>query len=317
MQDSRIARRAVQVASVVTLFASLAPALVGAQVVQAGSPRNAPTAGGRDSVVARDSVATDSAAAPQAAPAPIRLRAPGIFSLRDAALAVGFTAGAVALFPVDDQVTRWMRATPQQENGLLKGTMAGAEAGVEVGAQVVSGGLYLAGLVTRNRTIADMGLHSLAAVLVSSQATQLLKNSFGRARPYATGDSVAHDFEWGGGFKAGTDRRSFPSGHTSHAFAFATAMSHEINRAWPRAGKVASPLLYAGATAAGVARIYHDKHWASDVVLGAGVGVLSARTTLRFLHGRPNNLLDRVLLHTTIAPNPQGGVTAAISLPTP
>jgi membrane-associated phospholipid phosphatase len=152
---------------------------------------------------------------------------------------------------------------------------------------------------------------------VSSQATQLLKNSFGRARPYATGDSLAHDFDWGAGFSAGTDRRSFPSGHTSHAFAFATAMSHEINRAWPRAGKVASPLLYAGATAAGLARVYHDKHWASDVALGAGVGILSARTTLRFLHGRPNNLLDRVLLRTTVTPNANGGAIVGVSIPAP
>lgn len=316
MQDSRIARRAFQVASVVTLFAStLVPALAGAQIVQAGAPRAANGNAARDST-ARDSVAADSAAAPQSTAPAIR-RPPAILNLKDVALAAGFTAGAVALFPLDQRFTRWMRATPQQENGFLSGTMAGAEAGLEVGAQVVSGGLYVAGLVTRNRTLADMGFHSLAAVLVSQQTTALLKNTFGRARPYASGDSVAHDFQWGGGFSDGTDRRSFPSGHTSHAFAFATAMSHEINRAWPRAGKVASPMLYAGATAVGLARVYHDKHWASDVALGAGIGILSARTTLRFLHARPNNFLDRIAFIPTVVPNANGGANIGVAIPTP
>ena len=34
---------------------------------------------------------------------------------------------------------------------------------------------------------------------------------------------------------------------------------------------------YTVATAIGVARIYNDRHWASDVVAGAGFGVLSAK----------------------------------------
>ena len=71
----------------------------------------------------------------------------------------------------------------------------------------------------------------------------------------------------------GTDRQSFPSGHTETAFVAAEFLHQEFKdqSVWISVGG------YTAATVVGVARIYHDKHWVSDVITGAGVGILSTK----------------------------------------
>ncbi|HYD53903.1 MAG TPA: phosphatase PAP2 family protein [Gemmatimonadaceae bacterium] len=302
--------RAVRALPSLTLVLALAaPALASAQEIrQAGSAVGEPVALSDSSVNARG-------AAEPARP-DLRVRPPAIFKKRDLAMVGSFSAGALALMPLDRSIARWSRDPQRQGHDALRTAMEGIETGFELGPLVAGAGLWATGLATRNRTVADMGFHTLAVLGVNQQVTHLLKGAFGRSRPYVTGDSTSTDWRWGSGFREGTDRRSFPSGHTSQAFAFATVMSHEISRTWPRAGKVVTPILYAGAAGAGYARVYHDKHWASDVALGAAVGMLSANATLRFLHGRPNNWLDRVALNTRIVPDGRGGTTVAVSLPT-
>lgn len=65
-------------------------------------------------------------------------------------------------------------------------------------------------------------------------------------------------------------RNSFPSGHTATAFCGAELVRQEYGTWYGVAA-------YTVATAVGVARMYNDRHWFSDVVAGAGFGVLSAR----------------------------------------
>lgn len=301
------ARSSHRVRSVALALSLLSPALLSAQEIQqAGRP------------LADSAQVTDSAAAKAAeAAVKIPIRPPSIFSKKDLAITAGFTAGALALMPLDRSIAEWSRAPRQQENGALKGAMAGIERVYEAGPVVAGASLWALGLATRNRPVAEMGFHTLAAVAVNQQVTTVLKGAFGRTRPYAAGDSLSHDWNWGQGFSGGGERRSFPSGHTSNAFAFATVLSHEISQNWPKAGRIATPLLYAGAAGAAYARVYHDKHWASDVAVGAAIGIVSARSTLRFLHGRPNNWFDRLGLNASIVPDGRGGGTLAVSIPVP
>lgn len=63
---------------------------------------------------------------------------------------------------------------------------------------------------------------------------------------------------------------SFPSGHTATAFMGAELMRIEYG-GWYGIGA------YAVATGIGFLRMYNGRHWLSDVVAGAGVGILSAR----------------------------------------
>jgi PAP2 superfamily len=67
----------------------------------------------------------------------------------------------------------------------------------------------------------------------------------------------------------GSDNQSFPSAHTAMVFAYATVLDKELKNTW------ISIAGYTIATATGSMRIFNDKHWFSDVLVGAGIGMLS------------------------------------------
>ena len=66
---------------------------------------------------------------------------------------------------------------------------------------------------------------------------------------------------------------SFPSGHTATAFMTAEFMRMEYRNVSPWYGVYG----YVAATATGVLRMYNNRHWLSDVVAGAGIGILSTQ----------------------------------------
>ena len=66
---------------------------------------------------------------------------------------------------------------------------------------------------------------------------------------------------------------SFPSGHTTTAFAAAEFLRQEYKDVSPWYGIAG----YTAATATGILRMYNNKHWVSDVVAGAGFGILSTK----------------------------------------
>ena len=101
----------------------------------------------------------------------------------------------------------------------------------------------------------------------------VLRGAVGRARPPGSpGD--AHHYSPGHGFLDGA-RASFPSGHTSAAFAAATVLMRELDVAHPRARLVVGPLLLGSATFVGFSRVYDKQHWPSDVVVGAALGSIT------------------------------------------
>src|SRR5450631_657400 len=71
----------------------------------------------------------------------------------------------------------------------------------------------------------------------------------------------------------GSAYTSFPSGHTAEAFANAEFMRLEYKDVSPWYGVAG----YAMATTTGLLRLYNNKHWVSDVVAGAGIGIASTR----------------------------------------
>jgi membrane-associated phospholipid phosphatase len=229
-----------------------------------------------------------------AVPQPTLRSRPPVFTRRDLGLLLALGTTAAALLPADARIARELRGPGPQSSGFLRGAADGAELLGSPGALVVGGSFYAVGIVARQRSLADIGWHTLEALILSGQTTNLLKGVFGRARPYAA-DGDARDFDWGSGF-GDSDRRSFPSGHTSMAFTLASVLAEETSHRWPRAHRFVAPVAYATATSVGLARMYHDKHWASDVALGAAIGTLSGRLIVRWAHGRPRNWIDRVVL---------------------
>lgn len=69
----------------------------------------------------------------------------------------------------------------------------------------------------------------------------------------------------------GSNNHSFPSGHTATAFMTATMLTKEYGHKSPWIGIGA----YATASATGLMRMANNKHWLSDVLTGAGIGILS------------------------------------------
>lgn len=67
----------------------------------------------------------------------------------------------------------------------------------------------------------------------------------------------------------GYGNNSFPSGHTDFSFTNAELVRMEYGWAWGAGA-------YAIATTVGIMRIYNNWHWASDVLFGAGIGILCA-----------------------------------------
>jgi membrane-associated phospholipid phosphatase len=114
----------------------------------------------------------------------------------------------------------------------------------------------------------------------------------GRVRPAARGcqDDPSYSDKCG---KAADLNSSFLSGHTSLAFASAGLMCAHHQNLELYGGGVADVLACLGAlsaaSTAGVLRVMSDNHYASDVLLGMGVGLLGGYglpTLLHYSHGR-------------------------------
>lgn len=75
----------------------------------------------------------------------------------------------------------------------------------------------------------------------------------------------------------GTTRNSFPSGHTATAFMNATFLHKEYGHVNP----LYSVLGYSMSTYTGISRSLNNRHWLSDILAGAGIGILS--TELSYL----------------------------------
>jgi membrane-associated phospholipid phosphatase len=79
---------------------------------------------------------------------------------------------------------------------------------------------------------------------------------------------------------------SFPSGHTAQAFMAATWLHKEYGHKsvwYSIAG-------YTMATAVGTCRMMSNRHWASDVLVGAGIGVLSTNMVYLFHKHRKHDV---------------------------
>ncbi len=135
------------------------------------------------------------------------------------------------------------------------GKVGGTAGGFPVMASVTVG-LFAAGQFSGPGTFRAATYDIAQAVIVDNVYTTVAKHAFQRTRP------------------DGSDKLSFPSGHTSSAFAMATVAHHHFGpRVWIPA--------YLAAGAIGVSRIQSNKHNLSDVLAGATLGYIVGRTVVR------------------------------------
>ena len=234
------------------------------------------------------------------------------FDASDAVLLGGFTVATIAAAPADRWVTRQLQDEARQANRTLsRGATAFRVFGYP-GTLVTSGLIYAAGIASGNRRTEDLGLHALESGIVAVTITSATKIIAGRARPDVSKDN-ARNFKLFRGWH-NDNYQSFPSGHTTAAFAFASVISAESSHWWPDSRWVVGPVLYGAATLTGVSRIYNNRHWASDVLAGAAVGTLTGIKVFRYQHSHPDNWLDRKLLRAGVSVSNTGLVMPVLSV---
>ena len=228
---------------------------------------------------------------------------------------LALTAGVAALAQRGDAaVRREVRGAEAQESGALGaladvGNSWGQPGVVLVGAAMWGGGLY-----ARNATVATVGLRALESITVSSVVTKVLKGTFGRARPRVS-PTDAWDVELGRGFRSGRgDYESFPSGHSTAAFAFAAAVTSEVVRRAPRHARLVGATTFTMAAFTAYARMHRDAHWLSDVAMGAGIGTVSGWAVTRWHATRPENRVDRILLEPMLTRSLSGTTHVGVTL---
>ena len=233
------------------------------------------------------------------APQPARSDAP-LFTHRDA-VAVGLaTALTFAVTTLDRPIAEsisdpggWI-----QQNGFLGARAKNFNVVNEQSLTLAGLALYGVGRLSRSPTMADMSFHVAEAVATASIISQIIRLPVGRERPIVNGNSGSRPFVFKP-FKGLTSRdyRAFPSIHSSSGFAAAAVLSGEVARRWPEARWYASPVFYALAATPGLSRMYMNQHWASDVFMGAFIGVVTGQKILRYNHSiNPQNRVNRFFL---------------------
>jgi len=137
----------------------------------------------------------------------------------------------------------------------------GEKYGRSLYAGIFGAGLYLTGEIVKNQEISSTGRMVVESVVYTGLVVGLLKYTIGRARPYENegpSEFFEHTFT--------ENNISFPSGHTATAFALSTVLSRKIDNTFATIG------LYGLAGLTAYQRIYDNKHWFSDVFVGAAIG---------------------------------------------
>lgn len=227
-----------------------------------------------------------------------------LFTWDDAILGGAFIAATVAIRPLDKSAADALQTPSRQQSVFFRRAATFVRTIADPGSFVIGGSMYAIGRLSHQERLAEVGLHGTEALLVGAVAGEVLKDTFGRARPFV--DSVPDPNNWQlmRGFKRGGNYQSFPSGHTTAAFAAAAAVSAETSKWYPGATYFfIGPVLYGGAAAVGLSRMYNNRHWASDVILGAALGTFAGMKVVRYHSDHPNTGLDRLLLRADVSPS--------------
>src|SRR3984893_15402604 len=190
----------------------------------------------------------------------------------------------VAISPLDARAARILQTERLQGSDDLQHTARDFAFLGGPGPFVIGAGLYAAGRPTRMPRLANGALHMMEAVLVAASITGLGKGISGRALP-SVNDSNPGNFQLGRGFHDGNGPFvSFPSGHAAASFAMAAVLTSEVDYWHPGTACIIGPIAYGGAALVGLARMYQNVHWASDLPLAMAIGTWSGLTVVARSH---------------------------------
>ena len=153
---------------------------------------------------------------------------------------------------------------------------------------------YLAGHLGHKPGLSASALRITGGMVTAAGLGVGAKFVFGRWRPYESPDDA-------GRFDPFSSHSSFPSGHTTVAFSLAAGLDRETHAAWVPC------VVYPAAAITAWSRVYEQKHWPTDVVAGAVLGIWASGKFDRLLrqsHG------DRVSLEFMPMADPSTGALA-------
>jgi membrane-associated phospholipid phosphatase len=217
-----------------------------------------------------------------------------LFEGKDALLLGAFAIGAGLLAPLDKGIASRSQYSGTQANRFLKNAANDFRLLGDPGSVLTGAALYLVGRADGQRRVQALGLHSVESILLAGALGTGIKLTAGRQRPYAD-TANPYNFQLWRGLQ-GDKYRSFPSGHTTAAFAFASTLTRESQFWWPHATWYVGTVFYGGASLIGMSRIYNNMHWASDVAAGAALGTIVGLKVVKYTHSNPGNAVDKALI---------------------
>jgi membrane-associated phospholipid phosphatase len=188
---------------------------------------------------------------------------PAHLRLADADWIIPFAGIAAVSLYSDTHVSRALTTSPSfvSKSTSFSNYAVGALGGI-------SGGIYLLGKITHDDHKQEAGLLSGEAAVDAVAVTTILQYSFGRQRPL---DGTGQGPFWHGG-------TSFPSDHSTAAWAVASVMAHE----YP--STLSKIFFYGLASAVSLSRVTGKDHFPTDVLVGGAIGWFTGQYVFRAHH---------------------------------
>ena len=219
----------------------------------------------------------------------------------------------IVLLPFDRSIQSIIQGSSLQHDARVgRAADVLAYAGAQ-GPFLAGGVFFLIGRTTGSTRWADLGLHLTEGAALAAGLGALGKGVAGRALPDVPSAGPG-DFSFGRGFHTQSGGFvSFPAGHAATAFASAAVVTSEVSRWRPDLHGIVATTAYGTATLVALARMYQNKHWASDNPLSFVIGTWSGMSVVRRQHEGSQSRLDRWLLGVRAVPIGPGAVAVGWS----
>lgn len=203
-------------------------------------------------------------------------------------------AGTVVLSVSDEPANDLLRRNHSRTADRLKDL--GIEFGAPQTAILFTGSLYVIGWAADSDWLRESCVIMSASLLSSGIIQSSTKYIVGRARPYV---GRGHDvFD---PFRGEESHFAFFSGHTMVAMIISHTLAKRLD---PVPAKV---VLYGLGTIGGLARMYNQDHWLTDVVVGNVLAITSVNSVAKWLAAKKNGkAMGELERHWQISPRGRG-----------
>ncbi|KAB7528959.1 phosphatase PAP2 family protein [Flagellimonas olearia] len=209
------------------------------------------------------------------------------------------TGGTLLLFTVDDELNDWKNGFREDIPDFV--IDYGHEYGSPENNYMLTGGVYLAGLFTKNEKLRRTGVLLISSATAGGFLQQVSKRIVGRARPKSGASSSTFDPLH---LDRVYDYDSFPSGHAMLAFSNAYAIAKQFKNPWVKAG------IYTVGLVPGFVRVMDDFHWISDVAFSTVLSIFIVESIDRYLDSKYdekyNNNQKKLSWNLSFGPNTMG-----------